>query len=428
MKKMFMIFMLAVVNLYTTPADLKLPDFANGIYDQFGQNFISSSMVGRGHTGISVKGNIGSAIHNPAAFHSNSLYLSMDLLLKFPTDEFNLRYYNSDNEYIINSRPLTRTDNEGGTPGLMDVHDKSYRYQNTYQSTTPFSFIGVGLPKFINNINLGLSYNLNRSIRYEDYKRINFIKAGRGYQIVRQPSLNEYQYTLTANWTFRDFTVGANAIMIHQSYREYRLEGLEDNRSFSEFIYRGQVGFLYELEKIQFGLTYKPQVKKTLFSLDYPLPTTFPNEASFGVSYTLTEGNVLLFDADYIRYSESAAQLNDQITLKFGFEKTMKDNTNLTVGLIHKPSIFSGEYYIRNYGSLQNFSDHDASDFNLKNIPAYGVYDKIDLLYFTMGLSANLNDPVKINLAMMHNLTKDTKITQIMAGFEVDLSILNNRN
>ena len=368
--------------VHATPANLELTDFYNGIHDQYSLNFINTSMTARGNTGVSLKDLINVANYNPAAFRSNHSHFSFEILVKDGTDEFNSLSY------------------------------------NRYESPMPISFFGVGLAPY-KDYNFGFSYALNRSLKYNSFTRDLY-----GLDIVdRYPQFCEHQITFTSNINIDNFSLGINNILLVHKYDEYRNEGKVDDISFSELIYRPQFGLLYELEKTQFGLSFTPKTSKNTGDKYIKNKTTYPTNFKTGISYNLNHSSKILFDTDISLYSETSSHLNDQITLKFGYEKSLAFYT-LKAGFIHSPSTFEGEYLIKNY------STPDLNEFHpsfYEAIPQKGNYRKTDMNILTFGTSINIYSFANLHFAYLTDLSGNVSRNQFMSSLDINLSVFKKK-
>jgi hypothetical protein len=408
--------------LHSEPVNLRVPDFFNAIHDQYGYNFVNASMAGRGNTGVSFVDGIGSALYNPAAFRTENDHFTVEFLVKFPTNEFNKQYFDVHGEPIC--RPLYEnraSDTGGGGAGGTSAY-KHYRIGNSYESPIPFSYLGIGLSPIFGDWNLGLSYSLNRSLSYNSYRRT----LGGPREIVTMPSFTERQYTITANKPFGDMTLGLNSIFLHQVYSKYRAEGTEMEYDFDKLIFRLQIGFLYEWERLQFGFSYTPTNKEQIGTGEIILDAVYHSALSAGISCNVTDNLRLLFDIDLNRYSETSPFLDDQIVYKVGVEK-MFETACMRAGMIYRPGVFDGRYSIENF--LRDGSSYhvDSDIYNPANIPHSGIYDNNDMLMLTVGTSIKIYDSTILNLAFMHDVLGNVGRSQILFNVQIDFSVFERR-
>ena len=331
MKKIaFIIVTVMVTRLTAFPVDLQVPDLSNGIMNQYSYNFVNASMTARGNTGISTNGKIGSGIYNPASYYSEQDHFVVELFIKNSVEDFTKKYYENDDELYLN--------------------------KNRYKQTRPISFIGIGLAPIYGDWNLGISYSLNRSIKF---KSPIFPYTAK---------YNEKQYILTINKPFGNFVIGLNNIFLRQDYDDYWNTEFNEKVTFSENILRLQLGALYDMEKVQFGLTYTPKNEKTIGRQNFRIDVVYPSKLSAGISFVPYQSLRTLLDLEYTRYSETSKELSNQLIWKIGIEN-IHESVILKVGLIYFPDVFTGNYILHGDGE------------DLK----YGLFDDKDLLIATAG-------------------------------------------
>jgi len=391
---------LTVGMLFSQVADFTgLPDLASALYDPYSYNYTNALMTARGNTGIARPDMIGSGIYNPAAYRSDHTHFAFEVLAKFTSPEYNTNLYNDD----------------------MTPLGKPYRLGNNYGSPSPLSYLGIGLSPQIWDINIGFSYHLNKSIQYDTFKRIGF-----GNNHAWSPRYSEHQYTLTANKPFGPLTVGANAILLYPFFEAYRAEGTAAKYNFSAFGFSSKVGLLYELEMIQFGLTYTPQTTINMGNEYIPIKLVHPTTISAGTSLNITKDIAMLLDVDYTRYSETAPELSDLIVYKLGIEK---HNPKIVwkTGLIYRPSVFDGFYIMPTYPDGNEIIPDPYYDFHVNNLPTTGEFRKADMLLFTLGASVNLLRSTKLHLAFLTNVAGDIDRYQLNTSLEFNVSALKRR-
>jgi len=426
MKKCLLTIMLGmmVYSIHSQPADLtQLPDLYNGIYDQYSYNFTNATMTARGNTGISLPDKIATSLYNPAAYRSKDAHFAMEAISKFTADEFNIRYYRKD---IGVSLP-------GMKPETLD--DRPHRTGNTYLSPYPLSFVGIGLATTSNNINIGLSYNLNRSIEYDSYWRTTHGTTGG----VRDwhPRYKEHHYTFTANKALGNLTIGANAIMLYQVFEGYRAEGITDRYNFSNIALTTKLGLLYDMQKhlgMQIGLTYTPKTQADLGKGAVEIKVINPTTISGGVSTLLTmqlwkdvylvKDLLVLFDVDYTRYSETATALKDTYTYKIGIEKRFRF-VNLKAGYIIRPSAFDGLYLVKWYPNY--IEQNSENDIHENNLPYIGNYKNTDMQLVTLGTDLQILKNTSLHLALLKDVSGNTGRFQINSGFTMSLDALRRK-
>jgi hypothetical protein len=168
-------------------------------------------MTARGNTGVSLRDRINVATYNPAAFKSDALHFSFEFIVKPEIDEFNKAYWYFE-RYSVDTVEL----DEENRPILKKIA-RDTQLSNKFSSPFPLSYFGIGFPEF-SGFNLGLSYSLNRAIEYNYFDQ----QGPAQVAISKSPTYSEYQFTLTANKQFGDFTIGLINILLMPSFKEYR--------------------------------------------------------------------------------------------------------------------------------------------------------------------------------------------------------------
>jgi len=405
---------LIICPLFSQPADLtQLPDLYNGIYDQYSYNYNNATMAARGNTGIALPDKIAASLYNPAAYKSKDSHFAIEALSKFTADEFNIRYYRND---------------LGQTP----LDNRPRRTGNTYLSPYPLSFVGIGLATTSNNINVGLTYNLNRSIEYDSYWRTTHGLTGG--ERIWHPKYKEHHYTLTANKAFGNLTLGANAIMLYQVFEGYRAEGITDRYNFSNIALTTKLGLIYDMQKhlgMQIGLTYTPKTQADMGKGKVDIKVINPTTISGGISTLLTmqlwkdvylvKDLLVLFDVDYTGYSETAAALKDTYTYKIGIEKRFRF-INLKAGYIIRPSAFDGLYLVQSFAD--NSNQNDDNDIHPNNLPYIGEYKNTDMQIVTVGTDLQLLKNTSLHFAVMRDVSGNTDRFQINSGLIMSFDAL----
>jgi hypothetical protein len=83
MKKGCLFLLLLVIGfLFAQPIEFPQPQFINPIFDSFTRNYVSTSAMGRGYTGITIPGGVDNALLNPAAYLPDKAALHLELLAK----------------------------------------------------------------------------------------------------------------------------------------------------------------------------------------------------------------------------------------------------------------------------------------------------------------------------------------------------------
>ena len=371
----------------------QVPDLFNGIYDQYAKNYYNAAMTGRGNTGIAEKDRINVATYNPAAYRSDKIHFSFEFTFKSEINEFNTEnyyeHYNTNGElYKIETKPSV----------------------NMYKSPYPFTYLGIGFPA-TQGINYGVSYALNRSIQYDAFRRYRVDDVYWN----KYPSFYEHYITLTVNKVLDNLTVGMNNILLIQDFSFYKTEGRNNDVSFTEFLYRPQLGLLYDFSWLSVGASYKPKMEYSIGSSFVDFDAVYPTHIQAGLAFSISQYIKPLFDIEYERFSETSKELDDRLTYKIGVELIDKVAT-LRAGYIFSPSIFEGEYRIKNYYEENAIPEVHLSQLN--RVPLTGKFKNTDLHLLTIGTTFELPSATRFHLALVTDLTSHIERTQLMLNIE----------
>jgi hypothetical protein len=395
--------------------NLGVPDLFNGTYDQYALNFTNAAMAGRGHTGVSLPSRIAVATHNPSALRSGTPHISIDVMIKNETKEFNQRYWYLWHD-VVNETLLGERYHEHPYPEHRGFNPTPQRYR-----TSPaVGNFGIAFNPLRNeNFNFGLSYDLKRSISYTYFNQliINTKPQGihRNYTKMTNPQFSEHQIVLTTNKQFSNLTVGINNNLHILHFSEYRAFGSgRSNVYFYNSIYRPQFGLLYELNVIQVGASFTPKTEATIGGGIIKHDTVFPTNIKTGLSLNLSRNARFLYDTDITLYSETSDYLNNRTTHKFGIENCFGAYT-LRAGFINSPSIFEGMYHVPHYYTRL------GNDFERLSVPRVGEYSAVNLQLLTFGSSILLTQQSNLHLAFLTDLA-DVGVNTFMVSIDFDFA------
>ncbi|MCK9329149.1 MAG: hypothetical protein PHY08_01415 [Candidatus Cloacimonetes bacterium] len=388
--KLFTVFVFSVIfinPIMSQVNDLNVPDLCNGVIDQYSRNYLNTSMVARGNTGIAITDRINVAIYNPAAFRSNESHFAFQFIVKDVADEFNT--------YNTQARP-----------------------RKEYHSPFAVSFFGIGFNSY-NDFHTGISYALTRSIEYNS-----FLRSLYGTGIVdTYPTFKEHQFTITFAKKFGDLSFGANGNVVLQTFYDYRNEGKIDMIDLSEIKFIPQLGVLYEGGIVNVGASYKPKVKAKFREKYISFETINPTTINSGITFNAQKGLKFSFDVDYVLYSETSDYFDDQISYKFGIQKKF-NAFEFKVGFMHIPSVYEGKYTINNYIDTENDAFHPNF---YDEILDEGLFIDTTQNVLTFGTSINVLKNSILHLAYLTDISGNTDISQFSTSLEINFSALRKK-
>ncbi len=364
------------------------PEFMQCIYDQYSRNYLNINAMGRGHTGAAFNEGIENAMINPAGFTTKMTTVHMEFFQKGNVTEMNeTEFRQYDANYNYETRP-----------------------RQTYQSTNPFAFFGVGF-RVIDNLSAGFSYSMDQSIEYVDFTRE--MKDESYYTLT--PSYTQSRLSLATSYALKDLRVGMNihyCIYILDDYRYYYQVNRTD---MTETTFRFQPGIQYDYKFVSAGVSYTPKTDVT-FDLDNgeKYDVTFPSLLTAGLLFRLDKIR-FAGDIEYEKCSEQSDMFDDRLRWKIGMEYDYLEST-LRIGFMEVPGVYSGSYL---------FPGKEGSSYDNPYAPidSTGYIGDNDQSFLTAGFTIKtfLAD---ISFGIMGDIKGDVPVTMGMLGITVDAARL----
>ncbi len=355
------------------------PQYVNPIFDSFTRNYISTSAMGRGHTGLAIPGGVDNVLKNPAGYRPDKASLHLELLVKPPVDS-----------------------------DIYAMADTSVYYQmtnETMNSPVPVGIIGGG-GRIGPNFTYGLLYSLPKTIKVDNFG----VEINMGYGLIqRYPSFYLNQITANAAWHKDDFHVGLN---LHNQI--YHLGDVTFLRSFerirdTKYVLRPQLGLLYSGETLSAGLSVVPQQ-----NVDWDLKfasyeTRLPLNLALGMAYGKNDA-FLTAELDFEQCSAISPAFRDRYTIHVGAEKTIRRYT-YRAGYMYHPQVWVGDFLIPDAAS-------DTLSIWWNAVLPQGQVGKNNQHILTLGSSWSHPD-VRVNLAGLIDVARQAPVAQV--SFSVDL-------
>lgn len=380
--------MLLGTALAAQPLEFPQPQYVNPIFDSFTRNYISTSAMGRGHTGLAIPGGVDNVLKNPAGYRPDKASLHLELLVKPPVDS-----------------------------EIYALADTSVYYQmtpETMNSPVPVGIIGGG-GKIGPNFTYGLLYSLPKSIKVDNFG----VEINMGYGLIqRYPSFYLNQITANAAWHKDDFHVGLN---LHNQI--YQLGDVTFLRSFerirdTKYVLRPQLGLLYSGETLSAGLSVVPQQ-----NVDWDLKfaqyeTVLPLNIAVGGAYSKNDATFTA-ELDYEQCSALSDAFNDRYSIRLGVEKTIRRYT-YRAGYIYHPQVWNGFFNIPDAQS-------DTTSIWWNAVLPMGEVGKNNQHLITIGSTWSHPD-VRVNLAGLIDVAGQAPVAQVNVSVELFFSAFKRKN
>ncbi|NLO11255.1 MAG: hypothetical protein GX122_02410 [Candidatus Cloacimonetes bacterium] len=312
MRKLYiLIFLLMAVGLMAQAQDslgisFAMPQNMDPAFDYFSVNYVGAQALGRGNSGVALKGEVESILVNPAAYHPQRSAIYGEMLIK----------------------PPVKTD--------------IYHSAREFSSPVPFGMIAAGGPlenRFLPGMNWGVAYSLPKSIVLDAFVvPMNF----GAYEMVRYPIYNQHQLTANLGWHRGDWNVGVNLHnQIHYISDFTVLRTFEHIREY-KYLLRPELGVLWTNPQLNVGLSITPpsRLDWKLKYLDFD--TTMPTELTAGIAIKNANQRYIV-DAQWENASAVHEDYKDRFSLKAGFESDVRSFT-YRVGYLYRPEIWHGSY------------------------------------------------------------------------------------
>jgi hypothetical protein len=364
------------------------PQYVNPIFDSFTRNYISTSAMGRGHTGLAIPGGVDNVLKNPAGYRPDKASLHLELLVKPPVDS-----------------------------DIYAMADTSVYYQmtnETMNSPVPVGIIGGG-GRIGPNFTYGLLYSLPKTIKVDNFG----VEINMGYGLIqRYPSFYLNQITANAAWHKDDFHVGLN---LHNQI--YHLGDVTFLRSFerirdTKYVLRPQLGLLYSGETLSAGLSVVPQQ-----NVDWDLKfasyeTRLPLNLALGMAYGKNDA-FLTAELDFEQCSAISPAFRDRYTIHVGAEKTIRRYT-YRAGYIYHPQVWDGDFLIPDAAS-------DTLSIWWNAVLPQGQVGKNNQHILTLGSSSS-NPDVRVNLAGLIDVAGQAPVAQVSLSVDLFFSAFKRKN
>jgi len=388
-KGCLLLLLLGIGCIFAQPLEFPQPQFITPIFDSFTRNYVSTSAMGRGYTGITIPGGMDNALLNPAAYLPDKPALHLELLAK---PSIKVDFY---------------ADQDTSTGYNMTANDR-------LTSPVPFGIFAVG-SSVNDHISYGFLYSMPKTVRMEDFS----VATNMGMSlIVRYPTFNLHQFTANAAYHKDQFHFGVN---LHNQF--YYLGDVTFLRTFdrvrdTKYLLRPQFGFLYTGENINTGLTLVPP-QKTNWDLKYVIyDTKLPLNVSGGVAYK-HNGTQLAAELEYEQCSAICDEFKDRYTFHLGAEKTIEQYT-YRLGYIYHPEVWHGDYLLPDAAS-------DTISIWWDKILPGGTVKKNTQHILTGGFSWHHKD-VNVNLSGLVNVANTAPVSQISLSVDLYFSAFQRKD
>ncbi|MBW6513661.1 MAG: hypothetical protein K0B87_02770 [Candidatus Syntrophosphaera sp.] len=385
-------FLPAVVGLAAQSADsldFPLPHYVNPIFDSFTRNYVSTSAMGRGYTGVSVPGGIDNVLLNPAGYVPDKATLHIEMLVKPPVDA---KFY---------------AEHDTLTGITMTPEDRM-------TSPVPLGIVGGG-GSISQRFTYALLYAMPKTIRVDDFS----VEMNMGaYLLSRYPSFYLHQFTANAAWHTERFHVGLN---LHNQI--YRIGDVTFLRSFerindSKYLLRPQLGLLYTGDSFNVGLSAIPRQNASWDLKFAQYDTHLPLNLAAGGAYK-TDSSSFAAELDYEQTSTLSDKYIDRYTLKLGAETTVRKFT-YRAGYIYHPEIWHGHYKLPDAAS-------DTLSIWWNDVLAGGKVEKNTQHILTLGMTWHGRD-ARINLGFLMDVAGRAPIAQVNASLDLYFSAFRKKN
>lgn len=382
------VMMLLGTALSAQPLEFPQPQYVNPIFDSFTRNYISTSAMGRGNTGLAIPGGVDNVLKNPAGYRPDKASLHLELLVKPPVDS-----------------------------DIYALADTSVYYQmtpETMNSPVPVGIIGGG-GNIGPNFTYGLLYSLPKSIKVDNFG----VEINMGYGLIqRYPSFYLNQITANAAWHKDNFHVGLN---LHNQI--YHLGDVTFLRSFerisdTKYVLRPQLGLLYGGEVLSAGLSVVPQQNVNWDLKFAQYETRLPLNIALGMAYGKDNTN-LTAELDYEQCSAISSAFEDRYTFHVGVEKTIRRYT-YRAGYIYHPQVWDGAFDLPDAAS-------DTTSIWWGAVLPQGQVAKNSQHILTLGSSWNHPD-VRVNLAGLIDVAGQAPIAQVNLSVDLFFSAFKRKN
>ncbi|MCB5224576.1 MAG: hypothetical protein WCY21_07000 [Candidatus Cloacimonadaceae bacterium] len=371
--------------------ELPQPQYMNPFFDSFTRNYISTSAMGRGSTGIALPGGVDNVLINPAGYDPDKPTLHLEMLAKVPVD--------------VNTHAIA---------------DTAVYYKlspQTMSSPVPLGIVGGG-GKIGNHFTYGLLYSLPKTVKV-DYFGVE-INMGAGL-IMRYPSYFLNQFTANAAWHMDNFHLGLNLHnQIHYLNDVTILRTFASIRDY-KYLLRPQLGFLYTGETVNAGLTATPPQNFDWDLTFAQYDSVLPLQMGLGVAYH-KDGTNLTAELDFEQNSAISADFKDRHSIHLGAEKTIRRYT-YRAGYIYNPQVWDGNFRLPD---AQGYASADTVSIWWDAVMPIGHIGKNSQHIITLGGTWSHPD-VRVNLAGMIDVAGKAPVAQVNLSVDLYFSAFNRK-
>ncbi len=387
------IFWLAVFGMFGVALaaqnlDFPQPQYLNPVFDSFTRNYISTTAMGRGFTGLAIPGGVDNVLKNPAGYRPDKASLHLELLVKPPVDS-----------------------------DIYAMADTSVYYQMSPEvmtSPVPVGIIGGG-GKIGPSFTYGLLYSMPKAVKV-DFFGVG-INMGSGL-IQRYPSYYLNQITANAAWHKDKLHVGLNLHnQIHYLGDVTFLRSFERIRS-TKYILRPQLGMLFSGETMSAGLSVTPQQNADWDLKFAQYETVLPLNIAVGGAYSKNDATFTA-ELDYEQCSALSDAFNDRYSIRLGVEKTIRRYT-YRAGYIYHPQVWNGFFNIPDAQS-------DTTSIWWNAVLPMGEVGKNNQHLITIGSTWSHPD-VRVNLAGLIDVAGQAPVAQVNVSVDLFFSAFKRKN
>lgn len=359
------------------------PQFVNPIYDYFTRNYLSTTAMGRGNTGVAMQGGVESVLQNPASFLPDKTSIYLEMLIKPP------------------------------------VSTDTYQLEDRFFSPVPFGVFGSG-GSLGRNVSAGFLYSLPKTVVMDNFS----VPMNLGdYLLMRYPTFNLHQITANAAWHSGNLHVGLN---LHNQV--YYLSDIAFLRTFErirqgKYFLRPEFGLLFSSESYNAGITVTPQ-QNAEWDLKYAVyDTVLPLTIGAGIAYK-GDFATLTADLEYQNTNAISDGFNDRYAVKAGFEKRVRKFTYRLGYMLH-PEVWHGNYKL----PVNTTANADTSLWwdDEVAVPLGGYIGKNTQHFLSVGFSWHHRDG-SINLALLQEVAGRMPLTQINLSLSLYLDAFRRKN
>jgi len=378
---LFVLLMLATLLMGQAADSLSfpLPQNMDPVFEYYSRNYLSTSALGRGNTGVAAQGGVESILANPASYLIDRSAVYGELLIKPP------------------------------------VNTSIYPGENNFISPVPFGMVATG-GNLTDDLTWGAAYSLPKTMVMDAFN----VEMNLGsYLLTRYPVYNLHQLSANLGLHIGELNLGLN---VHNQFHYISdftvLRTFERIREY-KYVLRPQMGAVWSGNKLNLGFSYTPQSQFN-WDLKYvQYETALPGEMSVGASFR-DANRTYHVQVDWENTSILSAEYKDRFVYKAGFEAAVR-KFKYRLGYIYRPEIWHGDYKLP-----VNTTAHPDTSLWWNFVEAGGSVPENDQHLATAGLSWYFKDG-SINLALLYELVGPAQMAQISAGLSLNFDVFKRR-